>query len=313
MRISLPKIVPQISVEDTHDALKNNFDEVAFEWWKHQLGWINGVYETFRDHEKFLIVIYLVKKTLEIYSMKFKKFSMDEFFAYEKIQIENFNIIELSRALSIPKETVRRKMIELSEDGSIVKIKKEIILDRSSFPLMKPTKSILRTSIFLSKFSKVLSKKKIIHSPIKSEIFLEHLKKDFTYCWLLYYNLQIPSVINWKNYFKDLETWHVWALCIVNKTYQETKKKNMDIYLDLINKPEDEGLNAMTISDISGIPRATVVRKLKKLIKSEHLTIDDNKRYHSSFKHLKEFKVVHKKNMNLLSLFITNIYNQILN
>ena len=87
----------------------------------------------------------------------------------------------------------------------------------------------------------------------------------------------------------------------------------MNVYIDLINKVEDRGLNAMTISEISGIPRATVVRKLKKLVKSKHLIIDDNKRYHSSFEHVEEFKYVHKKNMNLLSLFITNIYNQILN
>ena len=171
MRINLPEIIPQIDVKDVQQALKNNFDEVAFEWWKHQLGWINEVYRTYRDHEKFLIVIYLVKKTLEIYSIKFKKFSMDEFFANEKIQIDDFNMMELSKVLSIPKESVRRKITQLTEDGSIVRIKKKIILDRSSFPLMKPTNSILRTSIFLSKFSNVLSKKKLSIHQLNQKFF----------------------------------------------------------------------------------------------------------------------------------------------
>jgi len=35
----------------------------------------------------------------------------------------------------------------------------------------------------------------------------------------------------------------------------------------------------MSISDISGIPRATVVRKLKKLLKKNYLVIDDKKHY----------------------------------
>ena len=33
----------------------------------------------------------------------------------------------------------------------------------------------------------------------------------------------------------------------------------------------------MSISDISGIPRATVIRKLKKLLKKNFLVIDDKK------------------------------------
>ena len=38
-----------------------------------------------------------------------------------------------------------------------------------------------------------------------------------------------------------------------------------------------QGVNAMSISDITGIPRATVVRKLKVLVKNNILSIDDKK------------------------------------
>ena len=39
------------------------------------------------------------------------------------------------------------------------------------------------------------------------------------------------------------------------------------------------GINAMSISDITGIPRATVIRKLNKLVKEKFLFADDKKHY----------------------------------
>ena len=43
--------------------------------------------------------------------------------------------------------------------------------------------------------------------------------------------------------------------------------------------PEMQGLNAMSISDITGIPRATVIRKLKILVTEKFLIINKKKHY----------------------------------
>ena len=43
-----------------------------------------------------------------------------------------------------------------------------------------------------------------------------------------------------------------------------------------------KGINAMSISEITGIPRATVIRKLNKLIKENFLKIDTKKHYSST-------------------------------
>ena len=51
----------------------------------------------------------------------------------------------------------------------------------------------------------------------------------------------------------------------------------------------------MSISDITGIPRATVIRKLNKLIKENFLKIDDKKHYSSTGAYQKEILDVHKK------------------
>ena len=40
-----------------------------------------------------------------------------------------------------------------------------------------------------------------------------------------------------------------------------------------------QGINAMSLSDITGIPRATVVRKLRILIEQKYLKVDNKKHY----------------------------------
>ena len=65
----------------------------------------------------------------------------------------------------------------------------------------------------------------------------------------------------------------------------------------------------MSISDISGIPRATVIRKLNKLVKGKFLTIDIKKHYSASGFHKKKILEVQKNTFNNLSNFASRIYN----
>ena len=48
------------------------------------------------------------------------------------------------------------------------------------------------------------------------------------------------------------------------------------------DKRDEVGVNAMSISDITGIPRATVIRKLNRLLKENFLKIDSKKHYSST-------------------------------
>ena len=69
----------------------------------------------------------------------------------------------------------------------------------------------------------------------------------------------------------------------------------------------------MSISDITGIPRATVIRKLKKLINYNMIQIDKNKLLHIKFnnKSYKETSNLQNETINDLSDFITRTFNQI--
>mgnify|MGYP001170540916 CR=1 FL=1 len=316
LNIKIPDISKQIYKKDVHQILQSNFNEIVKFWWIHQLGWINSAYLTFKDHEKFLIAIYLQKKTLEFYSRHFVKISYDDFYAKTSLEIEKFNIVEIAKDLELPKETARRKILELEKIGFIRRQKKKIILDRSVFPSIKPNNSTKRMAEFLSKFSKILKKYSILNNYLDSEDLLKYIHKNFSYCWKLFYDLQLPIIMNWKKHFKEIECWHIWGLCILNKSYnpkfQSIENSGIEFIEHLVLKKESLGLNAMTISDMTGIPRATVVRKLKILLDKNYLKIDEKKHYHPSNDNFKTIQITNRENINNLAKFTTDIFNQYL-
>ena len=70
-----------------------------------------------------------------------------------------------------------------------------------------------------------------------------------------------------------------------------------------------QGINAMSISDITGIPRATVIRKLKKLVKQKKLTIDVKKHYKLTMDITKTIKPVQKNILIKLADFSAKVFN----
>jgi len=133
MKIKIPEISKQLYKENTLSVLENKYSTLGPMWVNYQIEWMNGVYSSFKDHDKFMIVIFLVKKTLDFYARNFIKLSYDEFYSRDIVEIEKFTISEISQALNIPKESTRRKIFELEREGAIKKIKKKLILDRSKF------------------------------------------------------------------------------------------------------------------------------------------------------------------------------------
>ena len=104
--------------------------------------------------------------------------------------------------------------------------------------------------------------------------------------------------------------------CIANQTLNAKKNDNSEMskenYLKkyLFNSDENRaGINAMSISDITGIPRATVIRKLNKLIKEKFLIVDKKKHYLTTGVHKKKLVEIQKNNFKNLSKFAESIYN----
>tara|TARA_B110000438_G_scaffold249027_1_gene252077 strand:- start:713 stop:1669 length:957 start_codon:yes stop_codon:yes gene_type:complete len=317
MENKIPDISNQIYFEDTLNLLQDNYSILGPHWAANQMEWINGIYSSFKDNDKFLIVIYLIKKTLDFYSRNFIKFTFEEFYAKNTIEIEKFNINEISEQLNIPKESARRKVVELESSLIIKRIKRKIIIDRSAFSFAKPTKSIARISRFLALFSKILKENKKIPNLISSEQLEKVIKNNYSYVWKIYYEFQIPMVQEYKKVFGDIETFHIWGTCVVNQHILAQKKNKrklsrVEFIQSIYSHKGIQGLNAMSISDITGIPRATVVRKLKKLLKKNFLKIDDKKHYRLTGNIIRELIPMQNIVLERLANFSTKVYNLVI-
>ena len=314
MKIKIPEISKQLYKENTLSVLENKYSTLGPMWVNYQMEWMNGVYSSFKDHDKFLIVIFLVKKTLDFYSRNFIKLSYDDFYSRDTVEIERFTISEISQALNIPKESTRRKVLELENEGTIRIRKKRLLLDRSRYYKSKPVKSIQRVSRFLARLSELCEKENVLKKNISSEELELTIKNNFSYIWKIYYELQIPMMINYKKIFKDLETFHIFGICVVNqhlhaKKISEDYVNRVNFYDSVMRADKMPGINAMSLSDISGIPRATVIRKLKTLIKNKLLTIDNKKHYRLLAGFAKKLIPLQKKNIIELANFSTRVFN----
>ena len=275
--------------EQVYNSIMSNYSNLSKDWIFHQWNWMNSVYWAFNDHYKYMIIISLIEKTLHFYDQMNIQYSYDEYYSKSYLEIEKFSIIELCEKLDLPKETVRRKVLELEKDGVITRSKKKIIIDRSAFSFVKPANQIKISSKYIYLVSQSLNKDKIYSKKIVPKNIEDVIKKRFTLCWRWYYRMQIPLVIGYQNFMQDLTTFHIWGTICMNQVLNVSKSLESKVVkspLDhlatsglVINNPSGSGISAMSISDMTQIPRATIIRKCKFLVEKDLIKINDRKQY----------------------------------
>ena len=276
--------------DQVYNCLVENYEALGTDWVTHQWNWINGVYISFQDHVKFLIIVSLIEKTLNFYHQVNITQTYDQYYSKENLQIDKFSISEICEKLDLPKETLRRKVLELEKLGVIKRKKKIIALDRSAFRYVKPINQIPLTSKYLTRVAELLNKEKLYNVKIDKNIVEKVIKKNFTLCWRWFYRMQIPWIVGYQKMFYDLTTVHVIGTIMMHQALN-TKSFPRDFAINRDNKffVDDTltnplqltkpGLSAMSISEMTNIPRATVIRKCQSLIKKGLLKINEKKQY----------------------------------
>ena len=276
--------------DQVYDAIMNNYSNLSKEWISHQWNWMNGVYRAFNDHYKYMIVISLIEKTLQFYDQMNIQYSYDEYYSKSYLQIEQFSIVELCEKLNLPKETVRRKVLELEREGVINRIKKKIIIDRKAFSFVKPQNQIKISSKYIYLVSQALNKDKTYLKKIDQKIIENMIKKKFSLCWRWFYRMQIPLVIGYHKFMQDLTTFHIWGTICMNQVLNVSKhlennqnQTSLDYFATnnvlIKNLGTEAGISAMSISEMTQIPRATIIRKCKYLIKEDLIKLNKKKQY----------------------------------
>ena len=83
-----PKISNQISMEDVDDACDKNYQSIMLKYYQLQFGWFHNAYNSFKDIDKYVILAYLINKTLSTYNKHFYNLTFDEFYSNKFVEIE---------------------------------------------------------------------------------------------------------------------------------------------------------------------------------------------------------------------------------
>ena len=313
---ALPSISSQIDEDKIFKIINKNFSKIAPSYYNLITSWLSRSYNVFQDIDKFVILIYFINKDLIFFRKNGLVINYDTFYNDKSIEIPKINISDISNDLKIPKESVRRKLQELEKKGIIKKTGKKIFVDRSAFTTAKAEQTLKELSILISKFNEILVEEKVTNIIFNTNEISESIKTNFSFCWYQFYKFLFIFTTRWRNNVADLETLAIGFVVLLNTIDNKSfrvKDLNRKKYFKLSQGSDDIGVNAMSLSDITGIPRPTVVRKLKYLIKNNFLHINEKKliTLNITGTALKKTNELQDLNMKNLSNFLYRIFNQI--
>ncbi|MDC0956145.1 Lrp/AsnC family transcriptional regulator [Candidatus Pelagibacter sp.] len=312
----LPNISAQIDGNKISKIIDKNFSRLAPLFYPFITNWLTRAYGVHGDIDKYLIAIYLVNRQFIFYRKNGLIVSFETFFENKPLEIDKINISDISKDLKIPKESVRRKIQELEDKEIIKRVKKRILIYRSGLSTDRVNIAIKELSLLLYEFNKILKDEREVDNVFKIEEIISSIKQNYSFCWYQFYKFLFNYTNRWKAQINDLETLCIGMTVVLSATQSKQSapsKKNRTTYFKEIMGSDLRGVNAMSLSDITGIPRPTVVRKLKWLIDNNFLTINDKKLIsldtkESAFTQTKE---IQKQNFLSWGNFVYRVFNQI--
>ena len=312
----IPSISNQIDENKIFGIINKDFSKLAPKFYHLITNWHIRAYQVFGDIDKFIILIYLINKDLIFFRKNGLIIDYDMFYREKVLEIPKINISDISKDLHIPKESVRRKVQELEKRNVIKKTGKKIFLDRSAFITAKAEITLKDFSELLKTFNQLLKERKITKRVFDTEEIISSMKENFSFCWYQFYKFLFIFTNRWRINIADLESLAIGFVVLLNTVDNKnfkTKKLNRRKWLTDSQGADDVGVNAMSVSEITGIPRPTVVRKLKYLIKNNFVQIDEKKLITMNVKGMtfKQASKLNDLNMKNLSNFLYRIFNQI--
>ena len=313
---AIPSISSQIDEKIIFKVIDKHFSRLAPHYYKWINAWMIGAYENYADIDKYIILIYIINKDFIFYRRNGLIVDYDTFYKDKSLEVDKINISDISKDLQIPKESVRRKVKELEKAAVIKKKGKKIFVTRTAFTAAQANLTLKNMTTVLYEFNKILEEKKIIKIAYQSTEILNSIKKNFSFVWYQFYKFLFIFTKRWRKELGDLETFTIGVLVLINAVENKTfrvKEFDRKKYAASIQGSDERGVNAMSLAEITGIPRSTVIRKLKSLIKKDLLQINEKNLITVNMKG-KSFKTAQRlqdKNMLSLSNFISRVFNQL--
>ena len=311
----LPSISAHIDEKIINKVIQDNFAALAPYYFTLTSNWFVRAYDHYKDIDKFVIIIYLIHQDLIYFRQNGLKINYETFYGNKSIEINKINISDISKDLGIPKESIRRKVLELEKQKVIKKTGKKIFVVRDTLYKAKAVETLTEVATILHEFNKILKKEKLATEVYSIKETVLSIKENFSYCLYQFNKFWFTYLKRWRKELKDLETLGIGMVVVINavKNKNFAQKKNMRSYHKELMGSDNRGVNAMSISEITGIPRPTVVRKLKYLIDKKYLHINEKKLITFNAKDSAFITTEGMVNKNMISLshFIYKVFNQI--
>ena len=313
--IDLP-VPTKITEQNIYNTYCDNYDSIHYLFIEFQFSWMQQAYKSLKDIDKYNILVFLYKENFVELNELFKVKSLNEFYINPRFNLDKINIIQISNKLRLSKETTRRKILELEEDGILIKYKKRISVTLKAGLLQKPENTINSFSKILQYVSWLLHNEKKVNKYYEKEFFIKRINERFTQILAIFLEYQLDYILKRKELANnDSELFFIFGTLFYNQIMflkrSEKKAHYQREWVDeMLHVGNKKGINAMSISDLTGIPRPTVIRKLKTLLKQKDITKDDNSLYYlSNGKMLSEFNKQRLINIKKLSVIISRINN----
>ena len=186
-----------------------------------------------------------------------------------RVNQEKLTIIEIAKISGLPKETARRKLLfliknkYLSKKGNIINWTPGEDYRKNYIPMAEK-----QIDAFASLLRNVA---KFINIDLDIDLIKQDAKKNFSFYVFHFLDVQQRYLKIFLNKLGDLELFFI-GLQVVIVTGVKLKERNLSMQ-DLFNDPElvkdysNYDISATSISDVTGIPRATCIRKLDQLAK----------------------------------------------
>jgi len=159
---ALPSISEHIDEKIINRVIQDNFAALAPYYFTLTSNWFVRAYDHWKDIDKFVIIIYLIHQDLIYFRQNGLKINYETFYEKKSIEIDKINISDISKDLGIPKESIRRKVIELEKLKVIKRIGKKIFIVRDTLYSAKAVDTLTEVANILHEFNKILKKEKLV-------------------------------------------------------------------------------------------------------------------------------------------------------
>ena len=278
-----------LSANNIEKNILKNYIEYEYLFVSFQSKFLTNLYNRYQSLENGNLVLYFAKETHQNilrqkdYDLNFD-ISFDKFWVNQsKVIPKKKSIIKIAKDTMLPKETARRKILQLikqkvldKKDRNIGWLPNEQYKQSYNLIIDKEIDDVCKLINFICEKENI---------SISKEETAKELKRKFSFYWFHFLAVELEYFRLWNNRFKDPEIVLIF-LQVVNLFSLKAKERNLS-YKNLYDNPSlikefiSASISATSISEVTKIPRATCVRKLEFLVKLKIVSQDKiSKRYY---------------------------------